>query len=118
MLEGVAVIVEPGRETLPSPFGGAKGDFLMRWSGDSMRAPDGSGIADGMVIHVSPTDTPIQGKPVFVRLADGEIICRRYQEGPAGRHLELINPAWPDRIMPFPDGAVVCGIVRGAWLAF
>lgn len=118
MLDGVAVIVEDERETKTSPFISAKGDFLMRWIGDSMQASDGPSITDGMIIHVHITNKAINGKPAFVRMIDGQIICRKYQEGPAGRFLEIPNPTYPNRIMPFPDDATVCGVIRGAWIDF
>ena len=87
--------------------------FLLELATEAM-LPD---YRPGAIIQVDPSEEPAHGDDVVVLLPSGRPTFRRLVDAEDGRYLQAINPAWPDRISPFPDGAVIAGVVVGSWLA-
>lgn len=100
---------------LASPFNPEYGDILLRVRGDSMFRPDGTGYADGEIIHVKTRLVGQHNDDVIARTPDGLATFKRLKVAPDGSYLEALNPAWPDRIIRVPEGTLLCGVVVGSW---
>lgn len=98
---------------MDSPFPSSDGSFLLELASESM-TPD---YRAGEVIQVDPLAVPRHGDDVVVTFPSGRSTFRRLVESEDGRILQALNPHWPERLMPFPDGARIVGVVVGSWMA-
>lgn len=87
--------------------------FLLELATEAM-LPD---YRPGEVIQVDPSESPAHGDDVVVWLPSGRATFRRLVSTEDGKFLQATNPAWPDRIAPLPEGAVIAGVVVGSWMA-
>lgn len=87
--------------------------FLLELATEAM-LPD---YRPGEIIQVDPSERPEHGADVVVWLPSGRATFRRLVSTEDGQFLQAANPAWPDRIAPLPDGAVIAGVVVGSWMA-
>lgn len=83
--------------------------YYLRVIGDAMAHE----YIEGDLILIEPKAEPIHGDDVIVRLPTEATVLKRLHITPDGRHLESINPAWPNRITHWADGSVICGVVMG-----
>ena len=83
--------------------------YYLRVSGDSMR-PE---YAGGDIILVDPAVEAEHGDDVIVRLPNAAAVLKRLHITQEGKHLESLNPAWPDRISTWIDESIICGVVTG-----
>ncbi|POA46673.1 Cro/Cl family transcriptional regulator [Pseudomonas sp. MPR-ANC1] len=84
--------------------------FWLTVAGDSMTAPRGPSIAEGMLILVDPEAEAVPGKLVIARWADSEeAIFRKLDEEGGQRYLVPLNPTWPKAL--FTDDCRIIGVV-------
>lgn len=76
-----------------------------------MDTGDAEGYPDGYDIFVDPDVQPEHKSDVVVRTPDGRATFKRLLIEPDGKFLMALNPNWPNRIIPVPDGTVICGVV-------
>lgn len=97
---------------MDSPFPSSDGSFLLELASEVM-TPD---YRPGEIIQVDPMADAGHGHDVVVLLPDGRATFRRLVDGEGGRLLQALNPQWPERLLPFPDGARIVGVVVGSWM--
>lgn len=84
--------------------------FWLTVVGDSMTAPSGQSIAEGMLILVDPAVEPVPGKLVIVQWPDSpEAIFRKLDEQGGQRYLVPLNPTWPKALLT--DECRIIGVV-------
>lgn len=84
--------------------------FWLLVTGDSMMAPSGPSIAEGMLILVDPALEAVPGKLVIAQWADSEeAIFRKLIEEGGQRYLLPLNPTWPKAL--FTDACRIIGVV-------
>lgn len=102
-----------GEEKTYCPVNCGPNTFALRVHGDSMFNPSGSpSVPAGHIIYVDPDRQPAHGNLVVAKLpsAGDATFKRLLVEG--GRYfLEALNPSWPNRIMPLPEGGEIVGVV-------
>lgn len=70
----------------------------------------------GDIIYVDPGADPINGKDVVIRHDDrNEATFKRLVIEARRSYLKPVNPAWPEQIIEFPEGARIVGVVIGTW---
>jgi SOS-response transcriptional repressor LexA len=119
------------RESAPQPYGKpedkqrfeltdyhARGAaFWLRVSGDSMTAPKGTSIPEGMLILVDPEAEAVPGKLVIAQWSDShEAIFRKLDEEGGQRYLIPLNPTWPKAL--FTEECRILGVVVQATARF
>lgn len=83
--------------------------YYLRVVGDAMAHE----YMEGDLILVDPAVDAVHGDDVIIMLPTETTVLKRLHITPDGRHLESINPAWPNRITHWADGSVICGVVMG-----
>ncbi|MBV4474093.1 XRE family transcriptional regulator [Pseudomonas sp. B2M1-30] len=84
--------------------------FWLTVMGNSMTAPTGQSIAEGMLILVDPALEAEPGKLVIVQWQDSdEAIFRKLVEEGGQRYLVPLNPTWPKAL--FTDECRIIGVV-------
>ncbi|MBK5534081.1 helix-turn-helix domain-containing protein [Pseudomonas sp. TH08] len=112
------------RESQPQPYGKAQDKqrfeltdyhalgaaFWLTVAGDSMTAPSGPSIAEGMLILVDTAAQAVPGKLVIAQWSDSdEAIFRKLDEEGGQRYLVPLNPTWPKAL--FTDECRIIGVV-------
>ncbi|QAX84533.1 Cro/Cl family transcriptional regulator [Pseudomonas sp. DTU12.3] len=84
--------------------------FWLTVTGNSMTAPSGQSIAEGMLILVDPEVEAVPGKLVIAQWQDSEeAIFRKLDEEGGQRYLVPLNPTWPKAL--FTDECRIIGVV-------
>lgn len=92
-----------------------KNSFWLRVKGNSMTAPSGLSIPEGMLILVDPSIKPISNKLVIAKLKnDKEATFKKYVEDAGKKFLISLNPSWP--IIEIDDNCTIIGVVVEAKL--
>ena len=92
-----------------------KNSFWLRVKGNSMTAPSGLSIPEGMLILVDPSIKPKSNKLVIAKLKnDSEATFKQYVEDAGKKFLVSLNPAWP--IIEIDDSCTIIGVVVEAKL--
>ncbi|WP_339539277.1 LexA family protein [Pseudomonas sp. RA_15y_Pfl2_54] len=91
--------------------------FWLTVAGNSMTAPSGQSIAEGMLILVDPEVEAVPGKLVIAQWAGSdEAIFRKLDEEGGQRYLVPLNPTWPKAL--FTDECRIIGVVVQATARF
>ena len=91
--------------------------FWLTVTGDSMTAPSGISIAEGMLILVDPEVEAVPGKLVIAQWpGSDEAIFRKLDEEGGQRYLVPLNPTWPKAL--FTDECRIIGVVVQATARF
>ncbi|PTT26219.1 LexA family transcriptional regulator [Pseudomonas sp. HMWF021] len=91
--------------------------FWLRVTGDSMTAPKGLSVPEGMLILVDPAVEAVPGKLVVAQWPDSpEAIFRKLDEEGGQRYLMPLNPTWPKAL--FTDDCRIIGVVVQATVRF
>lgn len=92
-----------------------KNSFWLRVKGNSMTAPSGLSIPEGMLILVDPSIKPTSNKLVIAKLKnDSEATFKKYVEDAGKKFLISLNPSWP--IIEIDDSCTIIGVVVEAKL--
>jgi SOS-response transcriptional repressor LexA len=84
--------------------------FWLTVAGDSMTAPRGPSIAEGMLILVDPAAEALPGKLVIAQWSDSDdAIFRKLDEEGGQRYLVPLNPTWPKALLT--DECRIIGVV-------
>lgn len=83
--------------------------FALRVKGNSMRRPDGSGIAEGDIVFFLPDEEPIPGQVVVVLDMYGDPVLKRYKLKGDEPALVSDNTAYPP--LEMKEGVRVVGVV-------
>lgn len=84
--------------------------FWLTVTGDSMTAPSGQSVAEGMLILVDPELEAVPGKLVIAQWPDSEeAIFRKLDEQAGQRYLVPLNPTWPKTLLT--DECRIIGVV-------
>ena len=106
---------QPGdaEERIPTTASHGPRAYALRVRGDSMLHVGGEdSFRDGDIILVDPDREPRHRSMVVVRMPDtNEVTFKQLLVDGAQRHLQALNPQWPDRVLPLPAGAAICGVV-------
>lgn len=107
-------------EWIQCPARHSASSYALRVRGDSMFNPAGSpSFRDGDIIFVDPGREAIHRSLVVVRLDDeSESTFKQLLVEGDQRHLQALNPNWPNRIMPINGRASICGVVFGKFEPF
>lgn len=97
---------------MESPFQSSDTSFLLELGSESM-IPE---YRAGEVIQVDPLVVPRHGDDVVALFLSGRSTFRRLVDSEDGRILQALNPQWPDRLMPYPDGTRIIGVAVGSWM--
>lgn len=97
---------------MESPFTSSDASFLLELGSESM-APE---FRPGQIIQVDPLAEPKHGDNVVVTFPSGKSTFRRLLDTEDGLILQALNPQWPERLMPFPEGTKIVGVVVGYWM--
>ncbi|WP_369788347.1 LexA family protein [Rouxiella sp. WC2420] len=74
----------------------SENSFWLRVKGDSMTAPAGFTVPEGMIILVDPEREPISGKLVVAKLeSDNEATFKQYMIDAGRKYLKALNPQHP-----------------------
>jgi SOS-response transcriptional repressor LexA len=91
--------------------------FWLTVLGNSMTAPSGQSIPEGMLILVDPAMEAVPGKLVIAQWPDSEeAIFRKLDEEGGQRYLMPLNPTWPKAL--FTDECRIIGVVVQATARF
>lgn len=105
---------EPGdaEEWLPCPVKHGDRTFVLIVRGPSMFNPHGNhSFKDGDMIFVDPDRQAENGSLVVVRLDDAkEATFKKLVIEGESRHLQALNPAWPEQIIRIDGNATICGV--------
>lgn len=109
----VVDFLEPGDavDWLICPVKHGARTFALQVDGPSMDTGDAEGYPDGYDIFVDPDIEPKNGDDVVVRTPSGKATFKRLQITNEGNLLIALNPDWPNRIIPVPEGTIICGVV-------
>ncbi|KAE9648530.1 LexA family transcriptional regulator [Pseudomonas sp. PB106] len=84
--------------------------FWLTVTGDSMTAPTGQSIAEGMLILVDPEAEAVPGKLVIAQWPNSEeAVFRKLDEQNGQRYLVPLNPTWPKTL--FTEECRILGVV-------
>ena len=84
--------------------------FWLTVTGDSMTAPTGQSIAEGMLILVDPEAEVVPGKLVIAQWPNSEeAVFRKLDEQSGQRYLVPLNPTWPKTL--FTEECRIIGVV-------
>lgn len=111
---------QPGdaEDWIPCPFKHGPNAFILRVAGVSMFNPGGEkSYAPGDFIAVDPQVEPLNRRMVVAKIDHEErATFKQLIIEPDGTHLlQALNPAWPNRLMPMPEGSRIVGVVIGKW---
>ncbi|KFK98107.1 LexA family transcriptional regulator [Serratia sp. Ag1] len=91
--------------------------FWLDVKGDSMTAPSGLSITEGMSILVNPDAEVLPGKLVVARLLDSnEATFKKYIEDSGKRYLKPLNPQYP--LIEINGNCEIIGVVVEARIEF
>lgn len=87
--------------------------FALRVRGDSMLNPAGDeSFRDGDIILVDPDREPRHRSLVIAKLPeDNEATFKQLLVDGPRRYLQALNPQWPNRVFPMPEGSAIVGVV-------
>ena len=108
---------EPGtaEEWEPVPESAGPNSFWLRVVGDSMTAPHGPSIPEGMLILVDPDYPALSGRLVVAKLTDNDqVTFKKLVEDAGKRFLKALNPAYP--VTEINGNCRIVGTVREAKL--
>ncbi|WP_438467635.1 LexA family protein [Marinomonas sp. PE14-40] len=93
-----------------APYSTSSNGFWLRVAGDSMAAPIGLSITEGMLILVDPDITPESGKFVIAKL-DGteEVTFKKLAIDAGQKYLKPLNPSY--RAIEIGDNCQIIGVV-------
>lgn len=105
--------LEPGDaiDWLICPVKHGERTFALQVDGPSMDTGNADGYPDGYDIFIDPDIEPKNGDDVVVRTPTGKATFKRLQITQEGNLLIALNPDWPNRIIPVPEGTIICGVV-------
>ncbi|MGG7675805.1 XRE family transcriptional regulator [Pseudomonas sp. WC2] len=84
--------------------------FWLTVTGDSMTAPTGQSVAEGMLILVDPEAEAVPGKLVIAQWpGSDEAVFRKLDEQSGQRYLVPLNPTWPKTL--FTEECRIIGVV-------
>lgn len=111
---------QPGdaEDWIPCPFKHGPNAFILRVAGLSMYNPGGDkSYAPGDFIAVDPQVEPLNRRMVVAKIDHEErATFKQLIIEPDGTCLlQALNPSWPNRIMPMPEGSRIVGVVIGKW---
>ncbi|CND88290.1 XRE family transcriptional regulator [Yersinia nurmii] len=76
------------------------GSFWLRVKGDSMTAPTGFTVPEGMIILVDPEKEPVSGKLVVAKLEnENEATFKQFMTDAGRKYLKALNPHHPPTII-------------------
>lgn len=91
------------------------GSFWLRVKGDSMTAPSGFTVPEGMIILVDPEKEHVSGNLVVAKLAnDNEATFKQYMVDAGRRYLRALNPHHPPTIIN-GDCKIIGVVVDAKW---
>jgi SOS-response transcriptional repressor LexA len=101
------------------PFDRGPNAFILEIAGEGNFDPTGGkSYAPGDFIAVDPAREPANRSMVVIQI-EGEpraALRQLLQDESGVRMLKALNPTWPDRIISFPDGYNIIGVVIGKWV--
>lgn len=101
----------------PVPETAGPSVFWLRVVGDSMTAPTGQSIPEGMLILVDPDGDPINGSLVVAKLDDSQEVTFKKLVIDAGqKYLKPLNPAYS--MLPINGNCRIVGVVTEAKIKF
>ena len=87
--------------------------FWLEVKGDSMTAPAGLSIPEGMVILVDPEVEPTNGKLIIAKLeSENEATFKKYVDDAGNRYLKPLNPQYS--MIPINGNCRIIGVVVDA----
>lgn len=90
--------------------------FWLDVKGDSMTAPAGLSIPEGMVILVDPEVEPINGKLVVAKIEnDNEATFKKFVTDAGNKYLKPLNPQYS--MIPINGNCTIIGVVVDAKIA-
>ncbi len=96
-----------------APDSASDSAFWLRVIGDSMTAPAGTSIPEGMLILVDPDIAPENGRLVVAKLAGSDEVTFKKLVIDAGmKFLKPLNPSYPS--IPIDESCVIVGVVSEA----
>lgn len=104
---------------IPCPFSHGPNAFILRVVGESNFDPSGpKSYSDGDFIAVDPAREPLNRSMVVVRVdhEDRATFKQLLIESDGTFMLKALNPNWPNRIFPLPEGSKIVGVVIGKWI--
>ncbi len=105
---------------LKCPFDHGTEAFVLEIAGESNYDPGGpKSYAPGELIYVDPSRAPANRSMVVVRLDREEraTLKQLLMDEGGTRLLRSLNPNWPNRVIPMPEGARMVGVVIGKWVS-
>lgn len=110
---------EDAEDWIRCPFDHSRDAFVLEVAGESNFDPSGpKSYAPGEFIAVDPERHPANRSMVVIRVDHEERAQLRQllMDEPGTRMLKSLNPNWPNRIIPMPDGSKIVGVVIGKWV--
>lgn len=111
--------LEEAEDWLRCPFNHGTEAFILEVAGESNFDPTGpKSYAPGEFIAVDPSREPVNRSMVVVRVDHEDRVTFKQllmDEG-GTRLLKALNPTWPGRPAPLPDGSRIIGVVIGKWV--
>lgn len=104
---------------LRCPFNHGSEAFILEVAGESNFDPSGpKSYSPGEFIAVDPSREPTNRSMIVVRLDREEraTLKQLLMDEGGTRLLRALNPTWPNRIMPMPEGGRIVGVVIGKWV--
>jgi SOS-response transcriptional repressor LexA len=117
----IANTFQPGdaEDWLPCPFDHGPHAFILPVVGESNYDPAGTkSYGPGEFIAVDPARAPVNRSMVVVRvdLEERTILRQLLKDEDGTMLLKALNPNWPNRMLPMPDGSRISGVVIGKWV--
>lgn len=101
------------------PFDHGPGAFILEVSGEGNYDPSGAkSYAPGEFIAVDPGRVPVNRSMVLLRIDHEEraTLKQLLMDEGGTRLVKSLNPNWPGRVTPLPDGSRIIGVVIGKWV--
>lgn len=111
--------VEEAEDWLRCPFNHGTEAFILEVAGESNYDPTGpKSYAPGEFIAVDPAREPVNRSMVVVRVDHEEraTFKQLLMDESGLRILKALNPNWPGRPAPLPEGSRIIGVVIGKWV--
>lgn len=101
-----------GETTVPTTVPVKRHTYALRVKGDSMTNPYGwPSFPEGMIIIVEPEMDFLPNDFVIIKNGDDEATFKQLVKDGSAYYMKPLNPRYP--ILPLPEDAVFCGVVRG-----
>lgn len=110
---------EEAQDWLRCPFEHGPYAFVLEVTGESNVDPAGpKSYAPGELIYVDPSREPANRSMVVVRLdlEERAQLKQLLMDESGTKLLKSLNPNWPTKIAPLPEGARIIGVVIGKWV--